>query len=58
MVLGYELDRETLTPIRRPIPARTPGKDYGSDPAGNGMVKLVPSGRIVTPEQAIDILNR
>ena len=45
-VLGYELDRETLTPIRRPI-VNQPGKDYGCYPLGDGRFRMVPSGDIV-----------
>ena len=36
--------------ISKPI-TRTPGKDYGSDPMGNGMFKMVPSGDIVNFEE-------
>jgi len=32
--------------------------DYGKDPLGNGMFKMVPSGRIVTLEEAKQILGR
>jgi hypothetical protein len=47
MVLGYvELDRETLTPIRRAIDTSKPG-DYGADPIGDGTFRMVPSGDIV-----------
>lgn len=45
-VLGYELDRETLTPIRRTIDTAQPG-DYGADPIGDGTFRMVPSGDIV-----------
>lgn len=46
MVLGYvELDRTTLTPVRRPIDL-SPG-DYGADPIGDGTFRMVPSGDIV-----------
>jgi len=45
-VMGYELDRETLTPIRRPLPPMN-GRDIGSDPIGNGTFKMFPSGDIV-----------
>ena len=44
-VLGYELDRQTLTPIRRAIPRRQ--GDYGCDPLGDGSYRMVPSGDIV-----------
>ena len=45
-VLGYELDRETLTPKRRIIDIHAPG-DYGCNPVGDGAFKMVPSGDIV-----------
>jgi hypothetical protein len=45
-VLGYELDRHTLTPIRKPI-VTVPGKDYGADPVGDGTFRMVPSGDVV-----------
>ena len=51
MVLGYvELDRATLTPVRRPI-VRVAGKDYGSDPLGDGTFRMVPSGDVVDFEE-------
>lgn len=47
MVLGcYELDRQTLTPVRRSIEI-IPGKDYGADPVGDGTFRMVPSGDVV-----------
>ena len=46
MVLGYELDRATLLPVRKPIDTSKPG-DYGADPIGDGTFKMVPSGDIV-----------
>lgn len=45
-VLGYELDRETLTPLRRSIDLSKLG-DYGADPIGDGTFRMVPSGDIV-----------
>lgn len=45
-VLGYELDRKTLTPLRRLI-VHTPNEDYGADPIGDGMFRMVPSGDVV-----------
>lgn len=51
-VLGYELDRETLTPKRRRVDLDTPG-DWGADPVGEDpstgvfMFRMVPSGDIV-----------
>ena len=49
-VLGYELDRETLTPIRSPV-VRVQGRDHGADPIGEGMFRMVPSGDIVNYEE-------
>ena len=49
-VLGYELSRITLTPIRKPI-IRTPDRDYGADPIGDGNFRMMPSGDIVTLEE-------
>lgn len=52
MVLGHELDRATLTPIHRPLPALEPGRDFGADPIWEGgeftgKFRMVPSGDIV-----------
>lgn len=33
------------------IPTREPGKDYGSDPIGDGTFRMVPSGDIVDYEE-------
>ena len=46
-VLGYELDRVTLSPIRTPINTARKG-DYGADPIGDGTFRMVPSGDIVS----------
>lgn len=46
-VFGYELDRNSLTPIRRPLPPRIAGKDYGADPLPDGTFRMIPSGDIV-----------
>lgn len=48
--VGSELDRETLTPTRRVIDTSAPG-DYGADPIGDGMFRMVPSGDIVDFEE-------
>ena len=45
-VLGYDLNRATLTPIRKAIDLRRQG-DYGADPLGDGTHRMVPSGDIV-----------
>jgi hypothetical protein len=47
MVFGYELDRETLTPKRNPLPPLVSGLDSGADPLGDGMFKMWPSGDVV-----------
>ena len=49
-VLGYDLDRETLTPLRGAV--RAVVGDYGCDPLGENssgvfMFKMVPSGDVV-----------
>lgn len=46
-VLGYELDRETLTPIRRTFDLSTDDGDYGCDPLPDGKFRMIPSGDIV-----------
>jgi hypothetical protein len=46
MVLGYELHRDTLTPVRRAVDLQKTG-DYGADPLGDGTFRMVPSGDIV-----------
>ena len=46
-VLGYNLDRNTLTPIRQSIDLSSKG-DYGADPIGDGTFRMVPSGDIVS----------
>ena len=45
-VMGHELNRATLTPVRTPIDVHRKG-DYGADPLGGGKFKMVPSGDIV-----------
>lgn len=58
MILGaYELDRVTLTPIRRAINVNALG-DYGSDPIGDGTFRMVPSGDIVNYEERNKRLKR
>ena len=44
---GIELDSRG-TPVRKTVPYRSPGEDYGSDPIGDGTFRMVPSGDIVT----------
>jgi len=55
-VLGYDLDKETLTPIRKHV-ERTEG-DYGADPIGDGMFRMVPSGDVVDYEERCRRLKR
>ena len=45
-VFGYELNRETLTPVRKRVITERPG-DYGADPIGDGTYKMAPSGDVV-----------
>jgi hypothetical protein len=45
-VFGFELDRETLTPLRHRVDTSRP-EDYGADPIGDGTFRMVPSGDIV-----------
>lgn len=45
-VLGYDLDRETLTPLRVNVDTRIAG-DYGADPLPDGRFRMVPSGDVV-----------
>lgn len=56
-VLGYSLDRDTLTPKRQYI-ATTKEGDHGADPIGDGTFRMVPSGDIVTIEEMRRRLRR
>ncbi len=49
-VLGYALDRETLTPIREYVDLDKEG-DYGADPLGDGLFRMFPSGDVVSYEE-------
>lgn len=49
-VLGYEIDCESLTPIRRKVCVAQSG-DYGADPIPGGMFKMIPSGDVVCLEE-------
>lgn len=49
-VLGYELDRATLTPVRNPIDTKKPG-DFGASPNGDGTFTMIPSGDVVSYEE-------
>jgi hypothetical protein len=49
-VFGHELNRVTLTPIRKQI-VYPPGTDYGANPLGDGTFHMVPSGDIVDFEE-------
>lgn len=45
---GYKLDMHDHGHlVQDKLPAREPGKDYGADPLGDGMFRMVPSGDIV-----------
>lgn len=58
MVLGcYELDRETLTPIKRYVDMNAPG-DTGADPIGDGTFRMVPSGDIVDFDERMKRLTK
>ena len=57
MVLGYELDRKTLSPIRKQIDVTKPG-DYGADPLGDGTFRMVPSGDIVDYDERCKRLGK
>ena len=49
---GYTLDMHNhgaLVPPKAVM--RTPGKDYGADPIGDGSFRMVPSGDIVSFEE-------
>jgi hypothetical protein len=46
-VLGYDLDRRTLTPIRKKVKPCKDGEDYGATPLGDGTFRMVPSGDVV-----------
>jgi hypothetical protein len=56
-VLGYELDRASLTPVRRTIDATQKG-DYGADPIGDGTFRMVPSGDVVSLTERNNRLTR
>lgn len=56
-VLGYALDRATLTPKREYIDTAAPG-DYGADPIGDGLFRMVPSGDVVTLAERNSRLKR
>lgn len=45
-VLGYELDRATLTPKRSSVDLNRQG-DRGANPLGDGTFRMFPSGDIV-----------
>ena len=54
MVLGHELDRETLTPKRTFI-NYSHTDDYGCDPIGDGIFRMVPSGDIVDADERYEL---
>ncbi len=49
-VLGYELHKDTLTPVRTLTDVNRVG-DHGADPIGDGTFRMIPSGDIVTYEE-------
>jgi len=56
---GYTLDmHDHGRLLHATVPTRTTGKDYGTDPVGNGMVRMVPSGNIVTVAESFERLKR
>lgn len=55
MAVSMGLDSETY--ISKSIDVNNE-KDYGCDPLGNNMFKMVPSGKIVTGEEKEQILRR
>lgn len=45
---GYQLDMHDQGHLVKPGSiVRTPGKDYGCDPIGDGTFRMVPSGDVV-----------
>jgi len=54
MAVSVGMDSETY--ISKPLPI-VPGQDYGYDPVGDGKVKMVPSGKVVSLEEGIRILK-
>lgn len=57
VVLGVELDRRTLTPVRRAVDLTATG-DWGADPLGDGMFRMIPSGDVVDFEERNRRLKR
>ena len=56
-VLGYELDRDTLTPLRKSVDVSCEG-DYGADVIGDGTFRMIPSGDIVDYDERCRRLQR
>jgi hypothetical protein len=50
MLMAESMGLPWDTYISKPI-VTIPGKDYGCDPLGNGMFRMVPSGDIVDWEE-------
>ena len=49
---GYKLDMHNHGHlVRERLPERAPGKDYGADPLGGGLFRMVPSGDVVDWEE-------
>jgi hypothetical protein len=55
-VFGYELDRDSLAPIRQTVDLARDG-DHGCDPIGGGIFRMVPSGDVVNLEERNRRLN-
>lgn len=55
--LGYDLDRNTLLPVKRHVNTQATG-DYGADPIGDGTFRMVPSGDIVDYDERCRRLAR
>lgn len=49
-LMAYSVGMDTETYIGKPIDLTRKG-DYGSDPIGNGMFRMVPSGDVVNMEE-------
>lgn len=54
---GYALDDRGV-PIRQRLRPLAPGQDFGADPLGNGMFRMVPSGDVVDAEEKNRRLKR
>ena len=55
--LGYEVSKMQQLGYKPQVVKIRPGKDYGCDPLGDGMFRMIPSGRIVSAQQKVEILK-